>query len=155
MQMNKYFKKIIQIFFLFCISGFLYCTAEVLFRGYTFISMYILSGFIGIILMILNDTILDYDTIFEIQILCGGTICTFAEGITGLLINQDFTIWDYRNLPFTFFWGQCNGIFMIAWMIVACFGIIFTDWYEWKFMKVDDKPYYRIGLLNNKKVYFY
>lgn len=117
--------------------------------------MYILSGFIGIILMLLNDTILDYDTMFEIQILFGGTICTFAEGITGLLINQDFTIWDYRNLLFTFFWGQCNGIFMIAWLIISCFGIIFTDWYEWKFMKVGDKPYYRIGLLNNKKVYFY
>jgi hypothetical protein len=44
---------------------------------------------------------------------------------------------------------------MIAWLIISCFGIIFTDWYEWKFMKVGDKPYYRIGLLNNKKVYFY
>lgn len=149
------FKKFIQCFFLFCIGGLIYTTLETWWRGYTFDSMYILAGIVSILLMVLNDVVLDYDTEFFIQCLTGGIMCTFLEGITGLIVNRNFSQWDYRNLPFTFFWGQCNLLFVFVWIIISCFGIIFTDWYEWKIMKIGEKPYYRLKIFNMKKIYFY
>ena len=148
-------EKIIQCFFLFCLGGQLYTALEVLWRGYTFESMYTLAGIVAISLMFLNDIVLDYDTEFGIQCISSGLLCTFLEGITGLIVNRDFSQWNYSNLPFTFFWGQCNLFFVFVWILISCFGIIFTDWYEWRIMKIGKKPYYRLKILGMKKIYFY
>lgn len=154
-KITFFIEKVIQCYFLFCIGGELYTTLEIMWRGYTFESMYILAGIVTICLMFLNDIILDYDTEFGIQCIAGGLMCTFLEGITGLIVNRDFSQWDYSNLPFTFFWGQCNLFFVFVWILISCFGIIFTDWYEWRIMKISHKPYYRLKIFNMQKFYFY
>ena len=65
------------------------------------ITMFLLAFFISQILMILNDTILPKNTYYEIQVLFGTFYCCVFEFVFGVVFNSDYTIWDYRNLPFT------------------------------------------------------
>jgi hypothetical protein len=69
-----------------------------------------------------------------------------AEGTCGLLYNYDYHIWDYRGLPGTFFWNQCNAIFAIAWFILFAIVIPLIDYIDWRVFhyKEDTPPYYKI-----------
>ncbi len=129
-------------------SSFVYCSVEILFRGWTHWTMALLAFIVGIILSIINDEILEYDDYFELQVLFGTCVCIVFEGIFGLLFNQDFKIWDYRNLPYTFFFKQLNLIFCGAWMIITAFGIPLLDWLQYK-LKIAPKPYYRFWIIEN------
>lgn len=128
----------------FMIGGFIYCVIELLFRGYTDISMYILAGFCAVIMSGIND-LFSFDMQFPLQVGIASVACIFGEYVTGLLVNQNFEIWDYRGLPGTFADGQLNVIFCLAWVGLSIIGIPLLDYIEWKFMKQEPRPYYIIG----------
>ena len=135
----------------FMIGGFIYCVIELLYRGYTDISMYVLAGFCSIIMAGLNN-IFSFNMPFWLQVLLASASCIGGEYVTGMLVNQDFSIWDYRNLPLTFANGQLNAIFCLAWVGISIIGIPLLDYVEWRFMKSGEKPYY---IINKKKIYLY
>ena len=118
---------------------------ETLFRGYTFLEMYYLAGFLGVLTMFVNN-FMSYDTDYLLQCSIATVIGTAGEGITGIIFNSDFHIWDYRNLPGTFFYDQCNVIFCIAWFIVIFLSIPVIDYIEWRIFDFlpDTPPYYMI-----------
>lgn len=128
----------------FMIGGFIYCLIELIYRGYTDISMYILAGFCSVIMAGLND-LFSFDMQFPLQVSIASIACIFGEYITGLLVNQNFEIWDYRNLPGTFANDQLNIVFCLAWFGLSIIGIPLLDYVEWKIMKQEPKPYYVIG----------
>lgn len=115
---------------------------ETLFRGYTDLSMYYLSGFLGLLAYFLNN-IYSYKMDFILQCLTCAIISTFCEGIVGNLINLDYHIWDYRNLPLSFWNDQINLIFFGLWFILFVFAIPLLDYIGWKCWG-EDKPYYMI-----------
>lgn len=123
---------------------------ETLFRGYSFMEMYYLAGILGIIAYFLNN-IFSYEMDFLLQ--C--SICTFigtlSEGIIGNLINLDYHIWDYRNLPLSFWNDQINLIFICLWFILFLFAIPLLDYIGWKCWN-EEKPYY---VLFGKKINIY
>ena len=131
-----------KLFFIFCFSGGLYLMIELLFRGYTFIEMYYLGGLLGLLAYFLNN-IFSFDMDFVLQcLIC--TLCgTIAEGVTGNIVNQDYHMWDYTNLPFSFWNDQCNLIFMILWFVLFLFAIPLLDYIGWKCWN-EERPYYRI-----------
>ena len=118
---------------------------ETLFRGYTFLEMYYLAGFLGILAVYVNN-FLSYETDYLLQCTIMTCIGTIAEGITGVIINSDFHIWDYRSLPGTFFCDQCNIIFVFAWFLVFFLTIPVIDYIEWRifYFLPDTPPYYKI-----------
>ena len=67
--MNDAIKRLPQIFFIGCLSGLIYTTIEILYRGYTHMTMYMLAFIVGIFIFILNNTILEFDTDFFVQVL--------------------------------------------------------------------------------------
>ena len=54
--------------------------------------------------------------------LTGAGIITLVELVTGLLVNRDFTVWDYRNLPGNFL-GQICPLFTLIWIPVAALAL--------------------------------
>lgn len=142
--MMKLNKRIMMALGTFMIGGFIYCLIELIYRGYTDISMYILAGFCSVIMAGLND-LFSFDMQFPLQVGVASVACIFGEYITGLLVNQNFEIWDYRDLPGTFADGQLNVVFCLAWFGLSIIGIPLLDYVEWKFMKQEPKPYYVIG----------
>jgi len=150
--MKNKFKRLIITSLIGLFSSIVYCFIEIMARGYTHYSMAILAFICGIGLMFLNDTVLEYDTYFEIQVLFGTLLCTTLEYIFGLMFNSNFSVWDYRNLPFTlhFLDDQVNIMFCFAWMLICIFGIPLLDYLQYK-AGLGDKPHYRFLIKTKMK----
>lgn len=138
----KILKTIAKIFFIYCFSGGLYVMFETIFRGYSFMTMYYLGGALGILAYFLNN-VFSYDMDFLLQ--CGicTVIGTISEGVVGTIFNADYHMWDYRNLPFSFFNDQCNVMFVGIWFILFAVCIPIFDYIGWKCWN-EPKPYYKI-----------
>ena len=142
-------KKIIGKLGLFLSCGFIYCMIEILFRGWSHWSMFVLAGFLGVFCVDSVNNVLSFDCDYIVQILISTILCTIGEGISGIILNVwlQLNVWDYSNMPWgTFFFGQCNVVFCIAWLlIVGLFAIFYCDAYEYYIMKIDPCPYYKIN----------
>lgn len=134
-------------------GGCIYVGCEYIFRGYSHPTMFLLAFFVSQLLMILNDTILEMNDYYEYQLFCGTFICTVFEYIFGIIFNSNYTIWDYRNMPFTlhFLDDQVNLIFILAWLFICSWGIPLMDYLQWR-SGLGERPYYRVYLLN-KTIY--
>lgn len=119
---------IIKIVALFLIYGSIYYTLEVLFRGYSHLSMFILAGVLGVIIGAINEITPKIN--IWLETLIGTIIATIGEGVTGIIVNNilHLNVWDYSNLPFTFFYGQCNLIFCLIWFILTYIVIKLDDY---------------------------
>ena len=53
----------------------------------------------------------------------GAAIITVVELITGLIANRDYSVWDYRQMPFQFK-GQICLVYSLLWMPVALGGVL-------------------------------
>ena len=142
-------KKFIGKLGLFLSCGFIYCMIEILFRGWSHWSMFVLAGFLGVFCVDSVNNVLSFDCDYIVQILISTILCTIGEGISGIILNVwlQLNVWDYSKMAFgTFFFGQCNVVFCIAWLlIVGLFAIFYCDAYEYYIMKIDPCPYYKIN----------
>lgn len=131
-------------------GGLLYVLLEYLWRGYSHPTMFLLAFFVSQILMILNDTILPKDTYYEVQVLMGTFYCCVFEHVFGVIFNSNYTIWDYRSLPFTLHWtnDQVNLMFCLLWLFICMWGIPLMDFIQWK-TGLGDKPRYRFWIIEN------
>lgn len=118
----------IKILILFNIYGSIYYSLEVLYRGYSHISMYILAGVLGVAIGLINEITPKIN--IWLETLIGTIIATIGEGVTGIIVNNilHLNVWDYSNLPFTFFYGQCNLIFCLIWFILTYIVIKLDDY---------------------------
>ena len=151
--MNKVLKLFGKYLFIFLFCGIGYVAIELLFRGRSDVSMFILAGICGTVFLTWLNNIFTYDTDFILQVFICGTMCTLAEWICGLLINTDFHVWDYRTLPLTSPDGQVNFFFYLAWCLICAIVIPILDYIEWKVFdyKKDTIPYYMVF---GHKLYF-
>ena len=55
-------------------------------------------------------------------------------------------MWDYRNLPLSFWNDQINVFFIIMWFVLVATCIIIVDYIEWRLFnyKKDTPPYYKV-----------
>lgn len=144
-------KRIIATAGVFVTGGAIYCALELLWRGRTAFAMFVLAGCCSLVMCGLNN-IFSYDMPFEWQVITASLACILGEYLTGITVNRQFNIWDYRNLPFTFADGQLNLFFCLLWVVLSIIGIPLMDYVEWKFLGDETKPYYIIG---GKKIYLY
>lgn len=134
----------------FVMSGCIYVVIELLFRGYSHITMFFLAGIVGLFIAYLNDYLLEYGTFFEVQIFISTVFCTMMEFMFGRIFNVDYSIWDYRNLIGTFAYGQLNIFFILAWGLISACAIIYLDWFQWRILNESPKPSYRLLILNGR-----
>ncbi len=116
--------KISNYLFLWATGGCLYYTFEVLFRGFSHWSMFLLGG-ICMVFCTWQGLTLRWSDPLWLQILRCTVFVTSMEFITGIILNRwcGFEIWNYDNQPFQLF-GQICLPFMIIFSGLCCFAII-------------------------------
>lgn len=141
--MSKRAKLILKYLFLFLFGGTVYCLIELLFRGHTHPSMYILGGICFIICGLYNE-VLSWETPLVLQMFLGATSITILEFITGVIVNiiLKLNVWDYSNMPFNIL-GQICLPFWFAWFFLSVIAIIVDDYIRYYFFG-EEKPRYKI-----------
>lgn len=112
---------------LFLIGGFIYYIIEVLFRGYSHWSMFILGGVCFVIIGILNE-FFKWELLFQYQCLIGATVITVLEFVTGCIVNLwlGWNIWDYSDMPMNIM-GQICLPFSAIWFALSSIAIVVDD----------------------------
>ena len=130
--MNKNFA--LKEFIIFIIFGLMYITIELLYRGHTHYSMFIVGGICGVLIGLINDNTPDMPLLP--QCVLGAVIITIIELLTGLFLNVylGLNVWDYSNQPFNFM-GQICPQFCIIWCILSILVIRIDDWLKEKVLK--------------------
>ena len=103
---------------LFCLGGGLYTLLELLWRGRSHGSMFLLGGGCFLMLGRLGKRALP----LPVKMLLGAAGITAGELATGLLLNRHFHIWDYRALPLNFRGQICLG-YGLLWLPVSLLGM--------------------------------
>ena len=81
---------------LFLLGGAGYVGLELLWRGRSHSSMFLAGGTCFLLLGKLGRTKLPP----VVQGLAGAGVITAVELLTGIAVNRDFGVWDYRTMPF-------------------------------------------------------
>lgn len=114
---------------LFLFGGATYALLEVIWRGYTHVTMFVLGGVLFIVLGALNENLLEWDTPLFIQGLIGAVVVTSAELISGIVLNLwlGMNVWSYSDIPFNFM-GQICLPFSLLWVPVSMAAIVLDDY---------------------------
>ena len=94
---------------LFAIGGGIYVGLELLWRGRSHISMFAAGGVCFLLLGGLRRLRL------RERLLLGPLVITAVELGVGLLVNRDYTVWDYRDVPGNFL-GQICPAYCLLWL---------------------------------------
>lgn len=111
--MNSIAWKIWKNAVIFYIGGIFYCATELLWRGWTHGSMFLLGA-------VCFSVVTGLDRHFSLSLLgqmaIGAVIVTFFEFWTGILVNQilNLHVWDYSHVPLNFM-GQICLPFTLLW----------------------------------------
>lgn len=128
--------------------GIIYVLIEVVYKGgfeYATWQMAVLGGICATFVSALNN-IFTYEMDFALQCTVGAIFTTIGEGIFGVFCNVNYPveyIWNYNDLPFTFWGGNCNLFFSFAWFLLCGIAIIVQDYIDYKLCG-EEKPYYKV-----------
>lgn len=128
---------------LWCIGGLLYVLCELVFRGRSHWTMFIVGGLCFWLIGLTNEVIPWEMPIWQ-QCIIGAIIITAVEFIAGCIINigLGWQVWDYSGLPFNIM-GQVCLPFAVLWVVVAAVGIVLDDYLRyWIFRQ--EKPLYKL-----------
>lgn len=136
-------EKLSKYIFLWAIGGCLYYSFELIFRGFSHWTMFVLGGSCFLFIYIQGKIVKWKDSIF-IQVIRCIIFVTSMEFITGIIVNKwlDLNVWDYSRLPFQLF-GQICLPFMIIFSGLCVLGILISSQLAHWFYK-EEKPHYHI-----------
>lgn len=115
----------------FLIGGSAYVGLELLYRGRSHISMFGAGG----LCFLLMGRLRKFPVPRYAKAGAGAGIITAVELGTGLLVNRDFRVWDYRGQPGNFL-GQICPVFMALWVPVAMMAMGLYGWADRQMDKV-------------------
>ena len=109
---------------LFTIGGGVYVGLEMLWRGRSHISMFAAGGICFLLLGKMRRT--------PGRLFLGPAVITAVELATGLLVNRNYAVWDYRDVPGNFL-GQICPLYTLLWLplSVAAMGLYTLAEREW------------------------
>lgn len=125
------------------IGGLIYVLLELIWRGYSHWTMFLLGGTCFVLLGLINE-ILDWDAPLTLQMLIGCTVITVLEFITGCVVNLwlGWNVWDYSDLKFNIL-GQISLFSSIGWYFISLVGITLDDWLRYRLFG-EKKPRYKL-----------
>lgn len=150
MNLKQYRKEIILGY----IGGLLYIGIELMWRGYSHWTMFLLGGLCFVCLGRINEVIPWCMPLWQ-QVLIGTVIITVLEFLTGCIVNLwlGWNVWDYSGVPWNVM-GQICVPYMLLWVPVSVAAII-TDDYLRYYLFQEERPHYNIGLTRNSKKIVY
>ena len=140
------FRSVIAYILLFNLCGIIYYGVEILYRGYSHISMYLLGSLVGILIGLINEHKITWEMPLWKQVLIGECIVLPLEFITGLIVNVwlQLNVWDYSGLWLSeYFLNQSSPLFALLFAPLILLAIFIDDYYRYLFMD-GRKPKYRI-----------
>ena len=122
------------IFFL--IGGLLYQMVEILWRGYTHPSMFIVGGLCFVLLGLLNEIGPCRNAPLLVHMVLAAGIVTAVELLAGLVLDVwlGLGVWDYSGLPGNFM-GQVCIWFALLWLLLSLPAMKLEDWLHTVFEK--------------------
>lgn len=110
---------------IFYLGGMFYCGVELLWRGWTHGSMFLLGGLCFYLVGGLNRR---FRMSVLAQMVIGAVIVTFFEFWTGMLVNRvmHLGVWDYSAVPMNLL-GQICLPFTLLWFPLCGIGIFCED----------------------------
>ncbi len=102
----------------FLTGGFVYCLIEILFRGYTHISMFFLGGICLLAIGMIRRQ--NAGAPLAKKMLCACGVITVLEFFCGLIVNRllGLGVWDYSEMPYNLL-GQVCLSYSAAWCLLA------------------------------------
>ena len=136
-------KKLAKCAALAVIGGGLYVLLELLLRGRSHWTMFLLGGMCFALIGQLNEVI-PWEMPLALQGVIGSAIVTALEFVTGCIVNLGlgWDVWDYSNLPFNIL-GQICLPFSLLWIVVAVIAAVLDDWLRY-WMFGEEKPHYTL-----------
>lgn len=118
---------IIKDIILFIIFGLLYCGLEILWRGYTHPSMFVVGGICCLLVRLINE--ITPEMPMWLQCLLSAIIITIIEFLSGCILNLwlGLGVWNYINMPLNLL-GQVCLSFSVAWFFLSYIAIKLDDW---------------------------
>ena len=133
--------KAVRPLVLFCIGGLTYIAIELLWRGYSHWTMFLVGGLCFVLIGAINE-VYTFEMPLVRQMAISAVMVTIVELLAGLLINCDYSIWDYRNMPFNIL-GQICLPYTVLWFFLSLLAIVIDDYIRyWLFD--EEKPHYRL-----------
>ena len=132
-----------KYFILGIIGGTVYVLLELMWRGYSHWTMFLLGAVCFILIGLVNE-VFEWDTPLLFQMLCGCAIITALEFVTGCIVNLwlGWDVWDYSQYKFNIL-GQISLHSSVGWYFLSLVGIFLDDWLRYKLFG-EEKPHYKI-----------
>ena len=126
--------KIKNSLLLFFIFGCCYLLFEIIWRGYSHWTMFIVGGLCGFLIGLINEKNKKMPLIKQCFI--STLIVTVIEFISGCIINLwlNLGVWDYSTMPFNIL-GQICLPYCLLWFILSILVIKVDDWLRGKITK--------------------
>ena len=136
-------KKLSEYLFLWALGGTLYYSIELMFRGFSHWSMFLLGG-ICLLFFWLQGSKTEWSDPMWVQVIRCTIFVVSCEFITGIIVNKwlGWGVWDYSEEPFHLF-GQICLPFAVIFSGFAVIGIILSgNLMHWLFG--EKKPNYHV-----------
>ena len=116
--------KIWRFCFLFYLGGAAYFILELLWRGSSHGSMFLLGGICFLLIGTLSRKL---PLPLWLLLLLSSGLVTGLELLTGLLVNRDYSVWDYRAMPYNYLGHICLN-YSLLWIPVSFAAIGLYRW---------------------------
>lgn len=128
---------------LFSVGGAVYIMMELLWRGYSHWTMFIVGGLCFVLIGLINE-LYTYEMSLAKQMLIGACIVTSVEFISGCIINLwlGWNVWDYSDMPFNVL-GQVCLPYAVLWVLLSGAAIILDDYLRYWWFD-EEYPHYKI-----------
>lgn len=133
----------VRLLVLFSVGGAIYIIMELLWRGYSHWSMFIVGGLCFVLIGLINEYY-NYDMPLVKQMIIGACIVTAVEFISGCIVNLwlDWNVWDYSDMPFNIL-GQICLPYTALWFLLSGVAIILDDYLRYWWFG-EEYPHYKI-----------
>ena len=134
---------LVKYAFLAWFGGATYVALEVIWRGYSHLTMLVLAAMVFIIVGLLNE-VWSWQTSLALQVAAGTALSTALEFITGCIVNLwlGWAVWDYSDMPGNLL-GQICPQYTALWLPLTLVAILLDDYIRWRFFD-EEKPHYTL-----------
>lgn len=134
-------KKLSEYLFFGALGGGLYYSFEMMFRGFSHWTMFVLGG-LSLDFFFLQGNLISWEEPLWKQIFRGIIFVTALEFITGIIVNKwlQLAVWDYSQQPFNVM-GQICLPFAVIFSGLCAIGIILCG-YLGHWIYGEEKPHF-------------
>ena len=125
------------------IGGMIYVVLEILWRGWSHGSMFVVGGICFVLIGGIDRVFPQMPLLM--QSVLGASIVTAMELISGLFLNVYLRlgVWDYSALPYNLMGQVCMPYFFL-WIIVSLAAVWLDDFLRWRLFR-ETKMVYRFA----------